>query len=181
MLRNPSKSGKNPPKLLNPVAEGVNPDIPRLHSLSSASLELEGKIHTIRGTPVMLDRDLAELYQVKPIRLREQVRRNRDRFPDDFMFQLGENEVEIMVSQNAIPSRKHLGAPCLMMRVLLPLRSREANLPLAPDPPPTRRRSRRSPPKSRPFPEFPRLRNHPDDSAVGDRPGLISMPGLYAT
>jgi hypothetical protein len=57
----------------------------------------------------MLDRDLAELYGVKSIRLREQVKRNIERFPDDFMFQLSENEVDFMVSQNAIPSKQHLG------------------------------------------------------------------------
>jgi len=57
----------------------------------------------------MLDRDLAELYGVKSIRLREQVKRNIDRFPDRFMFQLTDNEVVFMVSQNAIPSKKHLG------------------------------------------------------------------------
>ena len=57
----------------------------------------------------MLDRDLADLYGVQPIRLREQVKRNRGRFPANFMFQLTEEEVEIMVSQNAIPSRKQLG------------------------------------------------------------------------
>lgn len=70
---------------------------------------LRGKIHTIRGFQVMIDRDLAELYEVKTIRLREQVKRNIDRFPDDFMFQLSDDEVDFMVSQNAIPSRKHLG------------------------------------------------------------------------
>jgi hypothetical protein len=57
----------------------------------------------------MLDRDLAIIYGVKSIRLREQVKRNIRRFPSDFMFQLNENEIDIMVSQNAIPSRKHLG------------------------------------------------------------------------
>lgn len=67
------------------------------------------KIYQIRGKNVMLDRDLAELYAVKAFRLREQVKRNIDRFPDDFMFQLSENEVEFMVSQNAIPSKQHLG------------------------------------------------------------------------
>ena len=67
------------------------------------------KIYLIRGQKVMLDRDLAELYDVKPIRLREQVKRNNSRFPENFMFQLSEKEVNIMVSQNAIPSRKHLG------------------------------------------------------------------------
>jgi len=57
----------------------------------------------------MLDKDLAALYGVKPIRLREQVKRNLLRFPEDFMFQLNEEEINAMVSQNAIPSRKHLG------------------------------------------------------------------------
>lgn len=57
----------------------------------------------------MLDRDLAALYDVKPIRLREQVKRNMDRFPENFMLQLTDEEVKSMVSQNAIPSKKHLG------------------------------------------------------------------------
>ena len=57
----------------------------------------------------MLDKDLAVLYGVKPIRLREQVKRNIRRFPDDFMFQLNEKEIDSMVSQNAILSRKYLG------------------------------------------------------------------------
>ena len=57
----------------------------------------------------MLDKDLANLYGVKPIRLREQVKRNLDRFPSNFMFQLTEKEVDALVSQNAIPSKKHLG------------------------------------------------------------------------
>ena len=57
----------------------------------------------------MLDKDIALLYEVKPIRLREQVKRNKERFPDDFMFQLTDNEVDFMVSQNAIPSKHHLG------------------------------------------------------------------------
>ncbi len=57
----------------------------------------------------MLDRDLANLYSVKAIALRQQVKRNIDRFPDDFMFQLTDVEVAILVSQNVIPSRKVLG------------------------------------------------------------------------
>lgn len=57
----------------------------------------------------MLDRDLAELFEVKSIRLREQVKRNAEKFPVHFMFQLTNEEVEVMVSQNAIPSRQHLG------------------------------------------------------------------------
>lgn len=71
--------------------------------------KLWSKIYLIRGQKVMLDRDLAELFQVKPIRLREQVKRNQNKFPEHFAFQLNDSEVEIMVSQNAIPSKKHLG------------------------------------------------------------------------
>lgn len=67
------------------------------------------KIYYIRKQKVMLDRDLAELYGVQAIRLREQVKRNIERFPSNFMFQLTAKEVETMVSQNAIPSKKHLG------------------------------------------------------------------------
>ena len=67
------------------------------------------KIYIIRNHKVMLDRDLAELYGVKSIRLREKVKRNITKFPEHFMFQLTEIEVEIMVSQNAIPSKSHLG------------------------------------------------------------------------
>jgi len=73
------------------------------------SASIQRKIYTIRDAQVMLDRDLAELYQVKAIRLREQVKRNAKRFPSDFMFQLTEDEVKFMVSQNAIPSKQHLG------------------------------------------------------------------------
>lgn len=53
---------------------------------------IENKIYIIRGKRVMLDRDLAELYGVKTGRLNEQVRRNIDRFPKDFMFQLTQEE-----------------------------------------------------------------------------------------
>ena len=71
--------------------------------------EIQSKIYTLRDTQVMLDKDLATLYGVKPIRLREQVKRNIERFPDDFMFELNEQEIDFMVSQNAIPSKKHTG------------------------------------------------------------------------
>ena len=67
------------------------------------------KIYYIRKQKIMLDRDLAELYGVQAIRLREQVKRNLERFPANFMFQLTAKEVETMVSQNAIPSKKQLG------------------------------------------------------------------------
>ncbi|MCK5215732.1 MAG: ORF6N domain-containing protein [Candidatus Omnitrophica bacterium] len=67
------------------------------------------KIFLLRNYKVMLDKDLAGLYGVKPIRLREQVKRNKKRFPADFMFQLNNAEVNFLVSQNAIPSKKVLG------------------------------------------------------------------------
>ncbi|HQO10755.1 MAG TPA: ORF6N domain-containing protein, partial [Clostridiales bacterium] len=70
---------------------------------------IRDRIYSIRGYQVMLDRDLAELYGVKPFRLREQVKRNKKRFPDDFVFRLNKNEISYMVSQNAIPSKQSLG------------------------------------------------------------------------
>ena len=70
---------------------------------------ISSKIFLIRGKKVMLDRDLAVLFDVKSIRLREQVKRNIEKFPPHFIFQLTNEEVEIMVSQNAIPSKQHLG------------------------------------------------------------------------
>lgn len=70
---------------------------------------LMSKIFLLRNQKVMLDRDLAELYGVKSIRLREQVKRNIVRFPTNFMFQLNEKEIDFMVSQNAIPSKQYLG------------------------------------------------------------------------
>ena len=70
---------------------------------------IERRIYLIRGSKVMLDRDLAELYQVKTIALRQQVKRNQDRFPQDFMFQLNKEEAHALVSQNVIPSRQSLG------------------------------------------------------------------------
>lgn len=70
---------------------------------------ITNKIYFIRNTKMMLDRDLAELYNVEPRRLRQQVNRNIEKFPEHFMFRLTENEVDIMVSQNAIPSKQVLG------------------------------------------------------------------------
>jgi phage regulator Rha-like protein len=67
------------------------------------------KIYLVRGKKIMLDKDLAELYEVKAFRLREQVKRNIERFPENIMFRLTEEETDFMVSQNAIPSKQHLG------------------------------------------------------------------------
>ncbi|HQN73953.1 MAG TPA: ORF6N domain-containing protein [bacterium] len=71
--------------------------------------DIKSRIFTIRGIQVMLDKDLAAFYGVKPRRLREQVKRNIKRFPPDFMFQLTEIEADFMVSQNATPSKQQFG------------------------------------------------------------------------
>ena len=65
---------------------------------------ISSKIYLIREQKVMLDNDLAELYQVETRRLNEQVKRNIDRFPEDFMFQLTQEEFENLKSQNATSS-----------------------------------------------------------------------------
>src|SRR5437762_2468231 len=63
---------------------------------------MEQLIHSIRGHRVMLDSDLARIYGVTTIRLNEQFRRNRDRFPADFAFQLTRQEFAHLISQIAI-------------------------------------------------------------------------------
>ena len=63
---------------------------------------IERRIHLIRGQKVMLDTDLAELYQVPTFRLNEAVKRNLDRFPEDFMFQLTSDEAQSLISQIAM-------------------------------------------------------------------------------
>ena len=66
--------------------------------------KVESLIRVIRGQQVMLDRDLAELYGVETRRLNEQVKRNIERFPEDFMFQLTQNEFDNLKSQFATSS-----------------------------------------------------------------------------
>jgi len=67
------------------------------------------RIFYIRGKKVMFDFDLASLYGVETRALKQQVRRNPDRFPEDFMFLLAEEEVDLMVSQIVIPSKSFFG------------------------------------------------------------------------
>jgi len=67
------------------------------------------RIYLIRGQKVMLDSDLAELYGVPTSRLNEQVKRNRERFPEDFAFQLSREEAVILMSQIATSSNRHGG------------------------------------------------------------------------
>jgi hypothetical protein len=66
------------------------------------SKSIESKIYIIRGQRVMLDEDLASLYQVPTMRLNEQVKRNLERFPEDFMFRLSDQEFRVLISQIAI-------------------------------------------------------------------------------
>ena len=67
----------------------------------TATPAIEKQIYVIRGRQVMLDEDLAGLYGVETKRLIEQVKRNLDRFPDDFMFQLRKDEAAALRSQIA--------------------------------------------------------------------------------
>jgi hypothetical protein len=67
------------------------------------------KIIFLRGEKVILDAHLAELYGVETRTLKQAVRRNMERFPEDFMFELTENEIDGEVSQFVIPHKGHLG------------------------------------------------------------------------
>lgn len=67
----------------------------------ASALRVEDRIRVIRGQKVMLDADLAELYDVPTKRLNEQVKRNLERFPGDFMFALTQEEWETLRSQIA--------------------------------------------------------------------------------
>jgi tellurite resistance-related uncharacterized protein len=70
---------------------------------------IENKIYLIRGQKVMLDRDLAKLYGVENFQLKRQVKRNIDRFPEDFLLVLTEKEIEQMVCHFGIPSKSFFG------------------------------------------------------------------------
>ena len=69
-----------------------------MHELT---IPIHHKIYTLGGKQSMLDKDLAALYEVETRRLNEQVKRNSERFPDDFMFQLTKEEYENLMSQIA--------------------------------------------------------------------------------
>lgn len=70
----------------------------------SETIDIQPMIKVIRGQQVMLDSDLSALYGVETRRLNEQVKRNIERFPDDFMFQLRKEELDNLMSQNATSS-----------------------------------------------------------------------------
>lgn len=70
---------------------------------------IQNKIYTLRGVQVMIDRDLATLYGVETRRLNEQVKRNIERFPEEFMFQMTKEELENWKSQFATSNKETMG------------------------------------------------------------------------
>ena len=70
---------------------------------------IASKILLIRGEKIMLDFNLADLYGTETRALKQAVKRNIERFPSDFMFELTEDEINDLVSQNVIPSKSYLG------------------------------------------------------------------------
>jgi hypothetical protein len=70
---------------------------------------VENKIYLVRGKKVMLDRDLAELYDVETKRLKEAVRRNIGRFPEDFMFEMTASELKNWRTQFATSNSEKMG------------------------------------------------------------------------
>ncbi len=70
---------------------------------------IASKILFIRGEKVIPDFHLADLYGIETRALKQAVKRNADRFPGDFMYELTEDEINTLVSQNVIPSKSYLG------------------------------------------------------------------------
>lgn len=70
---------------------------------------IASKILLIRREKIMLDFNLADLYGTETRALKQAVKRNIERFPSDFMFELTEDEINDLVSQNVIPSKSYLG------------------------------------------------------------------------
>ncbi len=75
-----------------------------MNGMKALVVNIKDKIHSIRGQNVMFDSDIAEVYGVTTARLNEQVKRNIERFPRDFMFQLKRNEWNNLMSQVATSS-----------------------------------------------------------------------------
>ena len=85
------------------IEDKANEPVANCDQLPMAA-DIQPMIRVIRGQQVIIDRDLALLYGVETKRLNEQVKRNIERFPEDFMFQLSKEEVENLKSQNATSS-----------------------------------------------------------------------------
>ena len=88
--------------ILNEVTQNHDEVITSVAQNSPESVSIKSMIRLIRGQQVMLDSDLAFLYGVETRRLNEQVKRNIERFPDDFMFQLTKEEFDFLKSQFAM-------------------------------------------------------------------------------
>lgn len=82
--------------------------ISRSDQLPASVFVIERRIYLIRGHRVMLDSDLAELYRVETRALVQAVKRNIERFPEDFMFQLTAEEADAMRSQIVIASKRNI-------------------------------------------------------------------------
>jgi hypothetical protein len=76
--------------------------------MANEVLSIQNIIYEIRGHRVMLDSDLARLYGVKLKALNQAVRRNNDRFPDDFMFQLKKEEWDIILRSQFVTANKNI-------------------------------------------------------------------------
>lgn len=70
---------------------------------------LEDKLIVLGSRLVLLDKDVAELYDIEPKKLRQQIKRNINRFPKEYAYQVSDKELEAMVSQNVTPSKQHYG------------------------------------------------------------------------
>ncbi len=96
---------------------GNNASTNKTDKMDNELVIIENKIYEIRGTKVMLDFDLAELYGIENRALKQAVRRNIERFPEDFMFRLLPEEAKQListgVSQNVIPPNYNIGASTL--------------------------------------------------------------------
>jgi hypothetical protein len=95
-------------KLLS-LVDAVMPPSSKSQKPDILSVQAERRILLVREQKVLLDYDLAELYGVETRALKQAVRRNRDRFPCDFLFELSDGEISDMVSQNVILGRGKLG------------------------------------------------------------------------
>lgn len=70
---------------------------------------LKDKLIKLQDEYMLLDKDVAQLYDIKPSRLKEQIKRNIEKFPSDYARQISEKEIDLMVSQNAIPLKQYFG------------------------------------------------------------------------
>lgn len=82
-------------------------------------------IYRIDGIHIMLDKDLAVLYQTETRTLKQSVKRNIERFPSDFMFELTDKQIDSMVSQFVIPSKSYFGGNTILLTNLLKIKTNE--------------------------------------------------------